>query len=326
MSVLPHVFLSVLSDRQLRPAALRIHAAGAGAFEGLLTLPGLPDLLQTVPCFVAAEDAALLTPEDLAAVAPLGLRVAAPGFIAVHGSSHPQALPQAASLVCSDWYMQPLVQPVTDRTGSRSAALHLMQLVANDAETREIEDVFRHAPALSYHLLRIVNSPAIGAGRQITSFSQAIVILGRNQLRRWLNLILFSSRDDDPRGPMLLARAATRASMLEQLARRSGWDREGQERAFMAGMFSLLGVMFGLPLDEVIGPLRLAPEAVDALLERRGELGALLACVEAIECGDAGQLADRIGCLREVDCDLDQLQIAAHLWMLSVLGDSRGQA
>lgn len=322
---MPHFFLRVLADRQLRPAALRLMDAGKNDFETILAHPGLPPLLQVVTCFVVAEDAALLTPENQAAATQLGLRIAAPGFVAAHGSSPPQALPQASSLVCSDWYMQPLVQPVTDRTGSRSAALHLMQLVANDAETREIEEVFRHAPALSYHLLRIVNSPAIGTGRQITSFSQAIVMLGRNQLRRWLNLILFASRDDDPRGPMLLARAATRASMLEQLARQSGQDREGQERAFMAGMFSLLGVMFGLPLDEVIGPLRLAPEVADALLERRGELGALLACVEAIERGDAEQLGSLAGGLGEIDCDLDQLQIDAHLWMLSVLGDSRGQ-
>lgn len=323
MAAVPQVFLRILSDRHLRPAAVRLLAARAGGIDAALSHPGLPPLLATIPCYLTAEDAAVLSPETADAFVALGGHVAASGQVEVRGSAHPEALPAAARLICSDWYMQPLVQPAVDRAGSRALALRLAQLVANDADTPELEAVFRQAPALSYHLLRVVNSPAIGAGRRITSFSQALLVLGRKQLRRWLNLILFASRDDDPRGPMLLARVLIRSCLLESLSREAGDDREGQERAFMAGMFSLLGIMFGLPLDGIIGPLRLGTEVEDALLSRAGELGALLALVEAIEIGDAERL-DKSPVTPAGN--LDQLQIDAYLWMLAVLGDARGEA
>jgi hypothetical protein len=48
---------------------------------------------------------------------------------------------------------------------------------------------------------------------------------------------------------MLLARVVVRARSMELLARESGLDRSAQDLAFMAGMFSLLGVLFGSPLS-----------------------------------------------------------------------------
>ncbi|MBV5336453.1 MAG: HDOD domain-containing protein, partial [Deltaproteobacteria bacterium] len=114
------------------------------------------------------------------------------------------------------------------------------------------EAVFRQDPILAYHLLRLVNSLCIGVDKHISSFSQAILILGRHQLKRWLNLMLFAANRDDYRTPMLMARVAVRARSMELLAKAGGFDRSEQDQAFMAGMFSLLGVLFGMPLSEVL--------------------------------------------------------------------------
>ncbi|MEG1325690.1 MAG: signal transduction protein, partial [Janthinobacterium sp.] len=51
--------------------------------------------------------------------------------------------------------------------------------------------------------------------------------------------------------------------------------------AFMTGVFSLLDVLLGMPMEEIIATLNLAPEVSTALLERNGELGTLLALVES---------------------------------------------
>ncbi|MDV7395470.1 HDOD domain-containing protein, partial [Arthrospira platensis SPKY1] len=85
-----------------------------------------------------------------------------------------------------------------------------MQLVAQDAETHELEEVLRQDAGLAYQLLRLVNSPAIGVRREVTSFSQALLMLGRQQLKRWLNLLLFAAREDDPRSAMLMAHVVLR--------------------------------------------------------------------------------------------------------------------
>ncbi|UUZ47948.1 HDOD domain-containing protein [Massilia sp. B-10] len=112
--------------------------------------------------------------------------------------------------------------------------MQLAALIASDAHTHDIEALLRKDPTLSYHLLRLVNTLGMGVGRKITSFSQAILILGRQQLRRWVNLMLFAAREGDPRSTMLLARVAVRGRLLEQLVKARGRDKPAQDQAFIA--------------------------------------------------------------------------------------------
>jgi EAL and modified HD-GYP domain-containing signal transduction protein len=158
-----------------------------------------------------------------------------------------------------DWYLAPPPKSTPTQAASRALSLKLMQLVATDADTCEIEAIFRQEPVLAYHLLRLVNSLGVGVGRHISSFSQAI---------RWLNLMLFAASRDDYRSAMLIARVAVRARSMELLAKAVGLDRWHQEQAFMVGMFSLLGVLFGMPLPEILSPLKLSDLLDDAHCSR----------------------------------------------------------
>lgn len=291
--------------------------------EGLEPLAeGLAALTAARPCFVSeapeTDWGPALDTLTAAGVRPVpAARIARPaGAEALSGLD--------ADLVAGDWYLQPLAQPIRDPAGSRALALKLLQLVVAEAETREIEEIFRREPTLSYHLLRLVNSPGIGTGRRIDSFAQAILVLGRRQLRRWLNLLLFTARKEDPRSALLLARVSVRARLLELLVRAQGEDREHQEHAFMAGMFSLLGVTFGMPLESVLAPLKLDAALLAALLRREGELGALLAAVEAAESGDATTVQALLGPRLPADLDFDALQLEACAWMAALVGSGEG--
>ena len=81
----------------------------------------------------------------------------------------------------------------------------------------------------------------------------------------------------------LLPRAAWRAALMENLQKVTGGDRNSQDAAFMAGMFSLLDVLLGQPIAKVIAPLNLDAPVSAALLERAGPLGNLLTVVELTE-------------------------------------------
>jgi EAL and modified HD-GYP domain-containing signal transduction protein len=233
-------------------------------------------------------------------------------------------LPALAKWIAGDWYLAPPAKPIGAQAASRTLALQLVQLVAADADTHEIEAVLRRDPTLSYHLLRVVNSLGMGMSRQITSFSQAILILGRAQLRRWLNLMLFSSRQGDERSAMLLSRVAVRARIMELLAKYSGMDRAGQDSAFMAGMFSLLGVLFGMPLAEVLRPLKISDALSAAVLGHQGDLGHLLKTVECVECRDTTQLTTLLDALQVPYAEFSTLIVQAHVWMLDVIRDRGG--
>ncbi len=206
----------------------------------LLEHPDFLHLTEHFPCLFLESDGLHWPPGFQDALMQARCKqVAAPG---IYRADRQLEADYAADIEWLDgsWYLAPLGKPTANQAASRAIALQLVQLVAADADSRDIEAVFRRDPTLSYHLLRLVNSLGVGAGRQITSFSQAIVILGRLQLRRWLNLMLFAARGGDQRSGMLLALVAMRARAMELLARAAGLDKSHQEQAFMVGMFSLL--------------------------------------------------------------------------------------
>lgn len=149
----------------------------------------------------------------------------------------------------------------------------------------EIESVFRGDPSLSYRLLRIVNSAAIG-GRRIRSIRHALQFLGRDLLHRWLSLLLVSSISDRTGADTELARSAVfRGRFLELMADATGWTTVSRS-LFLVGLFSMLDRLTGMPLEESVEHLDLEKHVERALLERSGPYAPYLDLVEAYEAGD----------------------------------------
>ena len=164
---------------------------------------------------------------------------------------------------------------------SRRRLLALLGLLARDADVQELEVPLKQDPALAYHLLKLVNSAAFGFTATITSFNQAITLLGRRQLQRWLQLLLYARQQDDGKLNALLPLAAVRAAQMESLCQLRGGDRAAQDLAFMTGVFSLLDILLGMDMADIIATLNLDPAVSAALLGRSGELGAMLALAES---------------------------------------------
>jgi EAL and modified HD-GYP domain-containing signal transduction protein len=322
----PLVALELLADRNRNPAALVLHF-GAVRPETLVELAGHPDfrhLAGALPCFFDDTASASVPAVLSQALLKSGCRPLPAESLLRSSEPVDAALPPHIDFLGGSWYLAPPAKPTGTQAVSRALALQLVQLVVADADTHEIEAVLRRDPALSYHLLRLVNSLGMGMSKQITSFSQAILILGRAQLRRWLNLMLFSSRPGDERSAMLLARVAVRARSMELLAKAAGLDRSGQDQAFMAGMFSLLGCLFGMPLAEVLKPLKISAALQGAVLEHSGELGRLLQLIETAERCDADALPALLAPVQVPPAEFNLLNVQAHAWMLDVIREGRG--
>lgn len=177
---------------------------------------------------------------------------------------------------------------------AESAIMRLLGLVLVDADTPEIEQVFRQNPDLSLTLLRLVNSVAVGSRTRITSLSQALVMLGRSQLQRWLQLLMYAiSSSADAKFPSpLLVLAATRGRMMEQLAAIwTGAGNQTRERAFLTGILSLVSALLGIPLVEVFKTLPVPDDVRAAVIERTGTLGEMLRLTELVEQTDADAIA-----------------------------------
>ncbi len=322
------LFLHLLADHKLAPAAALL-VFDPGCTDALQQLAGdaaFAAFTAELPCLVAAESAAglpdaLLDSLQLAGVAWLQ----APAVYRSDALTRP-VLPAGVVWLDGDWVLAPPLRPSGAQSASRTLALKLLQLVMADAETRDIEAVLRQDPALSYHLLRLVNSLGMGLTRRITSFSQAIMILGRMQLRRWLNLMLFAARSDDYRAPMLLAKVVVRARSMELLAKEMGLDHADQDLAFMAGMFSMLGILFGTPLAELIKPLQLSDVLVSAVTEHQGDIGRLLALQQCADQRNASAAATLLAGLHLTPGQFTWATMAACQWMLGISREAKGDA
>lgn len=186
-------------------------------------------------------------------------------------------------------YILDSVAPDDDGT-SRRRMMTMLALLARDADSHELEHQLKQDPALSYHLLKLVNSAAFTSGVPITSFGQAINRIGRRQLQRWLQLLLYARQDPDGPPNLLLPLAAMRGGALETLCKQEGGERDAQDLAFMTGVFSLLDRLFRTPMAELLPDLNLPDEVNAALLRREGALGQRLMLAEAKR-ADASTLA-----------------------------------
>jgi EAL and modified HD-GYP domain-containing signal transduction protein len=207
-------------------------------------------------------------------------------------------------------------------SGPASAVLlKLLSQLTSDAETRDIEATLKRDPQLSVQLLRLVNSVAFSPTARITSFAQAINLLGRRQLQRWLQLLMFANQSTPGYGKPLLARAALRAALVENICKTTGRNRETQDTAFIVGMFSLLDVLFGQPLNNIIAPLKLADDVNAALLQQNGPLGDLLTLVVAAETDDRDKVGAVLEVLKVSTDDWCKTQITSLQWTLQITKD-----
>lgn len=224
---------------------------------------------------------------------------------------HDQCLRMGFDLFQGYYFAKPTILTGQRPSASEMTLLKLLGLVHQDVETTELETTFKHAPELTVSLLKLVNSVAFGAQSKVSTVGRALTVLGRRQLARWIQLLVFTHKTSasgamDPLAQM----AATRGKFMELLAtERYPGQIELQDKAFMVGMLSLLDALFNQPLKELVESINLADDLRLALLEGQGPLGQLLAIARTFE-------ADVVPI--DIPEDSIRLQLNAMAWVSSL--------
>jgi EAL and modified HD-GYP domain-containing signal transduction protein len=171
---------------------------------------------------------------------------------------------------------------------SYSNVLSLLNMVNRDAEAIDIETGFKRDAALSFKLLRYINSAGFGLSCEIQSIRHALTILGTKQLYRWLTLLL-ATADGNTASPALMKTSITRGRLTELLGE-SYFDKKDRDNLFIVGVFSLLDVMLDMPMGQVLEKIQLSDTVSEALLSRKGIYGPFLELAEACEGADGPQI------------------------------------
>lgn len=192
---------------------------------------------------------------------------------------------------------------MSERSGAKSAGLNpvqamilqLMDMVRKNTDVRQIEALLKRDAALSYKLLTYINSAGFGLGTEIQSLRHAVTMLGYSPLYRWLSVLL-TTASTSMQSPVLMQTAVIRGRFAELLGK-SFLPKNEAENLFVAGMFSLLDRLVGLPMDEILESIPLSEQVTEALLTRQGIYGPFLSLAEACECNNhaaIGALADSL--------------------------------
>ena len=205
------------------------------------------------------------------------------------------------------------------------AMMKLLKQLNIDWDINEVEETFRENPTLTFNLLKLVNSVMFGMREKIKNLRHAIMMLGINHLRRWVQLALFAGKDERGLNSPLLEMAAVRGRLMELLTiQRTGLPRTSDlvEAAFMTGILSLMDTLFETSQEEILKELHLSDEVASALLYREGEMGSLLALAETLEQANFGEVQELV---EKTDIPLAMLlaaQLDAFNWRASVMAEN----
>jgi c-di-GMP-related signal transduction protein len=209
-------------------------------------------------------------------------------------------------------------RPGTDGAGMNPAQtiiLQLMQMVNANADIAQLEGALKRDAALSYKLLRYINSAGFGVAREVQSLKQAITLLGYQPLYRWLTLLL-ATASTSGYSPVLLETAVVRGRLAELLGQGALGKAEA-ENVFVAGMFSLLDRLLGISMKEVLETIQLSEDVQQALLTRGGKYGPYLALAEACEL-NSNLVASLAASLDLSPADINKAHLSALAWTQNI--------
>jgi len=318
------VVLEILETVRPTPALLaRIRELRQAGFRFALddVVLDTPDVQQLLPLVdVIKVDIAQLTPDELPRLAQ-ALAASRKKLLAEKVETvaqFEQCLALGFDFFQGYYFARPVILSGKRMSASELAILHLLELIQGNADNRELERCIKHDAMIGLNLLRLVNTPAVSAGVRVDTLGQALLLLGRRQLQRWLQILLYvrpgtSAQFTSP----LLQLATTRGKLLELMTQKL---RPGQHQyadiGFTVGIMSLMDTLFSMRMSEVVSSVRVNSKVSDALLFRHGELGNMLALVEQLEQADGGPAtAAMLAQLQLSESELTAIQMAAYAWV-----------
>lgn len=194
-------------------------------------------------------------------------------------------------------------------------AMELFQEVCKpNVDFKRVESIVAKDVALSYKLLRFVNTMSPRLEVSISSFRQALVYLGQDNLKMFVSLAV-ASYVSDKKPKELYSLSLQRAQFCQRMSRYQPFEGH-TEQAFMIGLFSLLDALLDLSLEHLVEQLPLCKIIKLALLRREGPYGQLLALEESFEHADWRQIEEHCNTLglsvEQVKAELAEAQRWSH--------------
>ncbi len=211
------------------------------------------------------------------------------------------------------FFSKPVIMSGRDVTGYKLNYLQVLQEVSRpETDFDQIEMIIKRDVSLSYKLLIYINSASYGFKTKISSIKQALVLLGINEVKKWVSLISLRGLGKDKPNEIMTA-SIVRARFGELLAVKMG-RREYCSDLFMLGMFSMLDALMDRPLSEVLADLPINDEIKQVLLGQESRYSNIFRMIISYEKGNWEDFSQYAESYQLNVVDVPQLFLEAIMW------------
>lgn len=170
---------------------------------------------------------------------------------------------------------------------------------------KRLAETIGNDPILSYRILRLVNSAYYGLRYRLSSIKHALAVLGIENIKKYVTLLTIEQMTDD-RPDELCRMSLIRGHFLESLAPLVGM-RKAKNDLFLLGLFSLMDIMTGVSMQEVVELTQLSENIAVPLLTGKGKKADMLNLIISYEQGSfdhTGEMAMKYGLSLQVILEL----------------------
>lgn len=196
----------------------------------------------------------------------------------------------------------------------------IVELLKEEFDISKIEYLIKSDLGISYKLMRFLNSAVFEFRQKITSIRQAIMLLGKENLKKWLTLVAIIDMQFD-QNEELSTGVIVRGRLCELIAEKIIPDKASQ--AFLVGIFSNLSMFLDKSDDEIIKDLPIDNEIKDAINGEENELGDILKLVKYYENMDYNGIEYYTEKINFDKSELLQLYMNAIEWSNKLLANSK---
>lgn len=197
-----------------------------------------------------------------------------------------------------------------------SLLIEIIYLLRTNASLDELLEKFNKSPYLAINLLKYIHMNEGLDKDSIASVEQALILIGRERLRNWLELMIYAydegSKEEEKFAAQISQQANQRAALMEELAHRTKSSERFAHAAYMTGLLSMADTMFQNGYMDILKQVHVDKNIADALIKKNGELGQLLQLATAVERDDIHTINSICGQLYISQNTLSQCLLASY--------------
>ncbi len=218
------------------------------------------------------------------------------------------------------FFSKPTILSAKEMPTSTLCSFELLKFIKEDTfRVDDIENVIKKNVALSYKLLKYINSATLGLRSEVKSIKQALVLMGKKELMKWISLVTI--RDfSDTNSEAVMDISIVRAKFGEAIAEKINFKSRASE-IFIMEMFSNIDVLLNQPMEQALVDLPLADDIKAALLGEENIFKFINDLIFYYENGDFRMLSECSRRLNISEKDISELYTQALEWATNIMNE-----